>query len=208
MALKRPFSDLDWHLTPEAVRRYILYLEQALHDMQQRVESHEKRIEKLEVQTKKNSHNSSKPPSSDPPFTRKKRTKKKSTNAKGGQKGHKPHQQQVLDPTESQWLVPERCICGHSTFDKNQMQPFYVHQHIELPEIDMEISHFILQQCDCPNCGRTVKAKVPQEKATGYGPRFTAFIGELSGIKGMSRNDVKQLCESVLQVPIATYASF
>jgi len=204
MALKRPFPELDWHLTPETVRHYILYLEQTLHEMQQRVESHEQRIEKLETQTHKNSRNSSKPPSSDPPFARKKRKQKKSNRAKGGQKGHEPHQQQVLDPTETQWLVPERCTCGHSVFDHQQMQPFYLHQHIELPIIEMEISHFILQQCDCPNCGKTVKAKLPSEVATGYGPRFSAFIGELSGIKAMSRNDVKQLCESVLQVPIAT----
>jgi len=68
----------------------------------------------------------------------------------------------------------------------------------------MEVSHFILQQCDCPNCGKTVKALLPKEKTTGYGPRFTALIGELSGIKAMSRNDVKQFCESVLQIPIFT----
>jgi transposase len=204
MALKRPFPELDWHLTPQTVRQYILSLEQTLFDMQQRVESHEKRIEKLEVKTKKNSHNSSKPPSSDPPFDRQKRKQKKSKRAKGGQKGHEPHQQQVLDPTESYWLPPERCSCGHSVFDQQQMQPFYVHQHIELPIIEMEISHFILQQCDCPNCGKTVKAKLPSDKATGYGPRFTAFVGELSGNKAMSRHDVKQLCESVLGVSIAT----
>lgn len=204
MALRRPFSELDWQMTPEAVRRYITHLEQTLDKMQQRVESHEKRIEKLEVQTKKNSRNSSKPPSSDPPFAKKKRKQKKSKRAKGGQKGHKPSQQQILDPTESHWLMPECCTCGHSVFDPQQMQPFYVHQHIELPKIKMEVSHHILQQCDCPNCGKTVKAKLPPEKATGYGARFTAFIGELSGIKAMSRNDVKQLCESVLQIPIAT----
>jgi transposase len=204
MALKRPFPELDWHLTPQTVRQYILSLEQTLFDMQQRVESHEKRIETLEVKTRKNSHNSSKPPSSDPPFDRKKRKQKKSKRAKGGQKGHKAHQQQVLDPNETHWLMPERCTCGHSAFDRQQMQPFYVHQHIEWPKIKLVVSHFILQQCDCPNCGKTVKATVPLEISTGYGPRFTAFIGELSGIKGMSRNDVKQLCESVLDIPIAT----
>ena len=204
MALKRPFPELDWHLTPQTVRQYILYLEQTLHDMQQRVESHEKRIEKLEVQTKKSSHNSSKPPSSDPPFSRKKRKQKKSQRTKGGQKGHEPHQQQMLDPTQSHWLIPERCPCGQSVFEQQQMQPFYVHQHIELPKIKMTVSHFILQQCDCPNCGKTVKAKLPMEKTTGYGPRFTALIGELSGNKAMSRNDVKQLCGSVLGVSVAT----
>jgi transposase len=204
MAPKRPFSELDWHLTPEQVRHYILYLEQTLFDMQKRVESHEKRIEKLEVQKNKDSHNSSKPPSSDPPFKKRKRKQKKSKRSKGGQKGHKPHQQQVLDPTASHWLMPERCSCGHTAFDQRQMQPFYVHQHIELPKIKMEVNHFILHQCDCPNCGKTVKAKLQPEVSTGYGPRFTAFVGELSGIKGMSRNDVKLLCESVLDIPIAT----
>jgi transposase len=204
MALKRPFSELDWQLTPEPVRHYIMALERTLFDMEQRIALHEKRLEKLEVRTRKNSHNSSKPPSSDPPFARKKRKQKKSKKAKGGQKGHKPHQQQVLDPTESYWLTPQRCSCGHSAFDQEKMKTFYVHQHIELPEIEMQVNHYLLQQCDCPNCGNVVKAMLPPEMSTGYGPRFTAFIGELSGIKGMSRNDVKKLCESVLDIPIAT----
>jgi transposase len=204
MTLERPFSKLEWLQTPEAVRQYILALEQALHGMQQQVESHEKRIDKLETQSKKNSHNSSKPPSSDPPFARKKRKQKKSGRSKGGQKGHEPHQQMVLDPTQSHWLMPERCTCGNTAFDRKQMQPFYVHQHIEMPQIQMDVSHYILHQGDCPNCGKTVKATLPPEKAAGYGPRLTAFIGELSGIKAMSRNDVKQFCGSVLQIPIAT----
>jgi hypothetical protein len=68
----------------------------------------------------------------------------------------------------------------------------------------MQVSHYILQQCDCPNCGKTVKATLPSGVSTGYGPHFTALIGELSGIKSMSRNDVKQLWESVLGIPIAT----
>ena len=203
MALKRPFSQLEWFQTPEPVRQYILALEQALADLQQRLEVHEKRIEKLEVRSGRNSHNSSKPPSSDPPFARKKRKQKKSKNPKGGQQGHEPHRQQLLDPNESHWLMPERCVCGHSLFDPDQMQPFYVHQHIELPKIEMDVRHYILQQCDCPNCGKTVKATLPPDKATGYGPRFTALIGELSGIKAMSRSDVQQLCLSVLGIPIA-----
>lgn len=204
MALKRPFSELDWQLTPEPVRQYIVALEQMIHNLQLKVAAHEKRLEKLEVQTRKNSHNSSKPPSSDPPFSRKKRKQKKSKRAKGGQKGHKPHQQKILEPNKSHKIVPHSCTCGHTTFDQGKMQPFYVHQHIELPKIEMEVSHYILHQCDCPNCGRTVKAKLPPDKSTGYGPRLTAFIGELSGIKAMSRNDVKGLCESMLGIPIAT----
>lgn len=203
MALNRPFSDLDWLQTPDIVRRYILLLERTLDEVQEQIKSHEQRIEKIETQNKKNSHNSSKPPSSDPPFARKKRKQKTSKRHKGGQKGHEPHQQRLLEPTESHWLMPERCPCGNWKFDPGTLQPFYVHQHIELPKINMDVTHYILQQCNCPSCGKTVKAKLPQEKATGYGPRLTAFIGELSGIKAMSRKDVQDLCSSVLGVSIA-----
>ena len=82
MDSKRPFTNLDWNLTPDSVRRYILTLEQALDLVRQQVANNEKRIEKLETQTQKNSQNSSKPPSSDSPFKRgdrKKKDKKKQT---------------------------------------------------------------------------------------------------------------------------------
>jgi transposase len=100
-------------------------LEQTLSDMQQRIVAHEKRLEKLEVRTRKNSHNSSKPPSSDPPFNRQKRRKqKKSKRSKGGQKGHKANQQQMLNPTESHWLIPEALLMrACRQFDQKSMQP-------------------------------------------------------------------------------------
>jgi len=68
MEVKRPFSILDWAQTPESVKRYIQYLEQTMGSLSAKVEQLEKRTEKLEVQTRKNSQNSNKPPSSDSPF--------------------------------------------------------------------------------------------------------------------------------------------
>ena len=53
-------------------------------------------------------------------------------------------------------------------------------------------------------CGNTVKAKLLEQFSTGYGPRLSAFIAELSGIKAMSRIDVQTLVNSVLGIPIAT----
>ena len=52
MVLKRSFSKLDWQLTPEPVRHYIMASERTLHDMQQRVEAPEKRIKKFEGKKK------------------------------------------------------------------------------------------------------------------------------------------------------------
>jgi transposase len=210
---KRPFTDLEWSLTPEPVRIYLLFLEQALSDMAKRIEAqeqliqaHAKRLEHLEVRTSKNSQNSSKPPSSDSPLDRARRKKKtsKSKRAKGAQKGHKGYSQQMLQPSRQEQILPERCRCGHSDFSGCRTRPFYIHQYIELPKIQMEITHWILHRCRCPKCGKTAKATLPEQVVGGYGPRLTAMVAELSGTKAMSRYDVQQFCQSVLGIPIAT----
>jgi transposase len=192
-------------MTPEPVRDYIRHLEASLNKLQEQFKQVEKRVEKLEVSNQKNSRNSSKPPASDSPYDKPKRKKKtKSKNKKGGQKGHRGHAQQMHEPTRLHPVLPERCQCGCSSFKDLRMRPFYTHQHIELPRIQMDIEHYVLHQCTCPDCGNLVKATLPDDVTYGYGPRMCAFIAELSGIKAMSRKDVKDFCESVLGIPIAT----
>ena len=47
------------------------------------------------------------------------------------------------------------------------------------------------------------KRRCPAEHATGYGPRFSALMGELAGTYGNGRRMVQTFCASVLQVPIS-----
>jgi transposase len=204
MEAKRPFSQLDWLSTPEPVREYIIYLERLIGQMQQRLEAVEKRTEKLEARTRMNSQNSSKPPSSDSPFNRQKKKTKKSKTKRGGQKGHKGYQQQTLNPTNTISLLPENCICGKLALDPDSIEPFYTHQHIELPKIQLDVTHFILHRGKCQCCGKTVKATVPADLRSGYGPRLSAVICELSGSHGASRQTVQDFCQSVLGLPIST----
>jgi transposase len=77
MEPKRPFSNLDWAVTPQPVKQYIVYLEQAIVTLAAKTEQLEKRIEQPKVRTKKNSQNSSKPPSSDGPFKKPKKKDKR-----------------------------------------------------------------------------------------------------------------------------------
>lgn len=67
----------------------------------------------------------------------------------------------------------------------------------------MDVTHYILQQGKCRQCGKPVKATLPDEFQSGYGPRFSALIAELSGTEGMSRQAVQRFCHSVLNVPIS-----
>ena len=49
----RPFTELDWQLTPEPVRQYIVYLEQTMTRMQDQIQQLEKRLAALEARTQK-----------------------------------------------------------------------------------------------------------------------------------------------------------
>jgi transposase len=203
MELKRTFSNLDWAATPEPVKQYIIHLEQTIVTLVSSVHQLEKRIKQLEVRANKNSQNSSKPPSSDGPFKKPKKKIKKNKRKKGAQKGHKGHRQQLLEPTQQQEILPEKCECGCSVIIAGSLEPYYTQQVIDLPEIQMDILHLILNKGKCQNCGKIVKAKVPKEHQTGYGPRLSALIAEMSGIQGNSRDTVRTFCKSVLNFSIS-----
>ena len=159
-----------------------------------------KRVEELEAKLGQNSQNSNRPPSSDAPRQRAKR-ESKGTGKPGAKPGHKGHQQRLLEPTAVVPVPPKLCVCGHHEFTNHKS--YYTHQHIELPEIDMRITHFILQEGECTACGRISKGVAPEGFQVGYGPRLTGLIGELSGSQRGSRSAVKAFCQSVLRIPIS-----
>lgn len=204
MEIKRPFSDADWLNTPQPVRQYIEMLEKSIVHLTGALNELKGRTDKLEERVNRNSQNSSKPPSSDAPFKKPKRLKKKSKKKRGGQKGHPGHRQQLLEPTKVFNVKPTGCDCGNNKF-KN-MKTFYTHQQIELPEIDLDITHHVLHKGCCTKCGKIVSAKLPTDQSFGYGPRMSALIAELSGMQGTSRQGVRQFLNSVLGVTISTGA--
>jgi transposase len=190
-----PFTPQDWEQTPPAVQAYVRTLSDEVTQLHDRVET-------LEARLTQNSTTSSKPPSSDSPYKKPQRHAPSTTPRKaGGKPGHPGHRQGLLPPTTVQALRPERCACGNTTFALTT--PYHTHQVIELPAIAMEVTHWVLHQGWCVDCGRWTKAQVPAEHATGYGPRFSALMGELAGTYGNGRRIVQTFCASVLQVPIS-----
>ena len=204
MEFKRPFSEAEWLATPEAVRRYIEMLEQSILQLTATVAELQGRTEKLERRVNRNSQNSNQPPSADGPFKKPERKKKKAKRRRGGQKGHCGHLQQLLDPTEVLAVKPQVCSCGNRKFDP--VESFYTHQQIELPEIELRVTHFKLHRGYCSRCGKSVSARLAPAQRPGYGPRMSALIAELSGMQGVSRLAVQQFLSSVLGVAISTGA--
>jgi transposase len=169
MEFKRPFTEIEWAVTPPAVRQYIEMLEKSILHLTETIADLKGRTEKLERRVNRNSQNSSQPPSTDGPFVKPEHKKKSSKKKKGGQKGHHGHRQEILKPTKTVQVPPTECSCGCKTITKTK--PFYTHQQIELPEIELDVTRYVLHKGTCSNCGKTLSAKLFKEQGFGYGPR-------------------------------------
>src|SRR5437764_7109199 len=163
-----PFTPQDWEQTPLAVQAYVHTLRDAVAQLRNCVET-------LETRLQQHSTTSSRPPSSDSPYKKPRRHTTSTTPRKaGGKPGHLGHRQVLLPPTAVRELTPERCACGNPTFALTT--PYYTHQVLELPPLVMEVTHWVLHQGWCLDCGRWTQAHVPAEHASGYGPRFSALV--------------------------------
>jgi Transposase IS66 family len=67
----------------------------------------------------------------------------------------------------------------------------------------MRVQHFAWCEARCSRCGRVTNAPLPPAASSGYGPRFTALRGELSGRPRRRRSAVQECCRSVLGGPIS-----
>ena len=188
-----PLDAASWDQTLLVMRQLIIQL---LAVIQQQTA----RIAALEARLSQTSRNSDRPPSADPPFV----TKPSSSTTQGtpgAKPGHPGHRQALLAPTEIIQVKPKPCACGQRKFSATT--PYYTHEVVELPEIQMAVTHVVLHETRCPRCGRLLKAELPAEYRYGYGPRLTALIGELSCPQRDSRRAVQEFCTSVLGIPIS-----
>lgn len=178
----------DWQHTPPSVQTLVLTLLQ--------------RLEAVEARLKQDSTTSHRPPSADSPY---KKARKPSGNSPprkaGGQPGHPGHRQSLLAPTATRVLTPQQCACGNTAWALTR--PYHTHQVIELPVIQMDVTHFVLHEAWCPVCAQWTKAQVPPEHTAGYGPRLTALVGEIAGTHGTGRRTIQTFCASVLQIPLS-----
>ena len=195
-----PLDSTSWEQTPLVVQELVIHLRAVIRQQAERMSTLEARIAALEAQRQRNSSNSDRPPSSDPPWVKPPHPGKPQ-GTPGARAGHPGHRQILLEPTEVIEVQPPACGCGQTTFP--EARPYYTHQVIELPDIQMRVQHFVLCEARCSRCGRVTKAPVPPAASSGYGPRFTALLGELSGSQRSSRSAVQEFCRSVLGVPIS-----
>jgi len=158
-------------------------------------------IEKLLSRLNSNSSNSDRPPSTDNPHKKDESTEPSAKGKPGAKPGHQGFGQDLIMPSKSIALHPTKCACGCEQFISPEH--YYTHQYIELPEIKIEVIHFLLFREKCKECGALNNASIPGEFQTGYGSRLSSMIAELAGNHGDSRETIQNFCTSVLDFHIS-----
>ena len=171
------------------------------------------RLGELERRLKRNSQNSSLPPSQDPPAAPPRPQQPRSGRSPGGQPGRVGKHRPLLPLERVDELVehwPERCQeCGHTFVEGEQTDaaPPQRHQVAELPPIAVIVSEHRLHRLACPNCGRETRAELPADVPRGaFGPRLQAAVAALSVRNRISRRDVAALCADLFGCPLSVGA--
>jgi transposase len=200
----------------ERQQREIENLRDQLAERDKRVADAEKQIADLERQLagrKKNSTNSSKPPSSDGlageqrPRGRKHKSKRKP----GAQPGHPGHHRRLVPSSEVsavEVLLPKQCgHCGGSLPQKpgratTEGEPRR-HQVTEVPPVKAHITEYQFPNVVCGECGKTTRAPLPEEIAGQFGPQLTALVAYWTVVCRLPRRVVEAMLADVLGIEIS-----
>lgn len=181
-------SNEDWEQTPASVQALVV-------ELLRRLQVLEKEVASLREQVKRNSGNSSQPPSSDGPEVDKNKTEKKkySGGKPGGQNGHIGTQRKLVPVEElkaAHDIKPVACRgCGEHLSGDDPAP--YRHQVVEIPPVKVEVTEYRLHALTCPTCGTATRAKLPADVSPGgFGPRFQSMVSILSGRYHLSKREI------------------
>lgn len=180
----------------------------ALANQVERLEGRVERLEEELRELRRDSDNSSLPPSADRRSGKRPGQGKRSDRKPGGQPGH-PGSGRGLLPIEQVDEViehaPESCRrCGLSLADRPARGPIRRHQVAELPRIAVRVSEHRLCRRSCPGCGEITQAELPPEvPRERFGARLQAAVTTLAAGFRLSRRQVVDLCSELFGTEIA-----
>jgi transposase len=209
---KRPPREKTSRETSDRRAHEIERLKQENERLREQLAEQVKRIADLERQLalrQQNSTTTSKPPSSDGLAGRQRERgrRTKSRRKAGGQPGHPGHHRELV-PIERVDaivdLVPETCRgCTRRLHARHRVGAPRRHQVTELPPIAAHITEYRCHRRQCPACGTTTLAALPDELASQFGPQLTALIAYLTVVCRLPRLVVQRLLAGTLQIPMS-----
>jgi len=196
--------------------REIAEREKQIADAERQIADAERQIADLARQLalhKRNSTNSSKPPSSDGlageqrPRGRKHKSKRKP----GGQPGHPGHHRELVPTAEVsaiEVVLPQQCRhCGNHLPQKPSRVSIdgesRRHQVTEIPAVKAHITEYQFPNVVCGSCGKATRAPLPEEIAGRFGPQLTALIAYWTVVCRLPRRLVEAMLADVLGIEIS-----
>jgi transposase len=167
----------------------------------------EARIQMLEDQLVKDSHNSSKPPSSDGMKRGAKHGMQKSSGkTSGGQKGHTGHRlEMVSEPRHMKEHKVRSCCRCRASLEEVQSEGYERRQVFDLPEVKLEVTEHRVEIKICPECGERNEAEFPEgvTQETQYGERIRAQMVYFNQYQLIPLERTTEAIQDLYQHPIA-----
>ena len=187
----------EWQHTPVHVQEWMGHLDK-------QIEALLEQVEKLQEAVRRNSQNSSQPPSQDQAEQKPRVEHLPSPRQRGGQRGHAGHPRELVDRVDAvvrhRPLVCERC----GTLLLGEDARPYRFQVTELPVLQPRVVEHQVHALVCGCCGATTKGQLPdQVAASQFGPHVTSLVGLLLGRYRLSKRQVSQLLEDVFGLSMA-----
>lgn len=203
----------DWEATPESIKGAWLEVVRQLNERWAKLatenEQLRQQVAQLAEKQRRNSLNSSQPPSRDG-FGAKQ--------VKGG--GEKKKQRKPLKLTrlegkkERELYASEQCqavyevkpqVCSEcgSGLSGEDFKP-QRHQVVEVPPLEPEVVEYRLHQLECEHCGEKTRAGLPAGVSQRcYGERLAGLIGLLSGEYRQSHRQVQSFLAAVFGIELS-----
>ena len=191
-------------------------LRRKIAEREKQIADAEKQIADLERQLalrKRNSTNSSKPPSSDglAGEQRARGRKHKGKRKPGGQPGHPGYHRRLVPTAEVsaiEVVLPKHCgHCGRTLSQKpdkvaTEGEPRR-HQVTEVPPVKAHITEYQFPNVVCGDCSKATRAPLPEEIAGHFGPQLTALIAYWTVVCRLPRRLVEAMLADVLGIEIS-----
>jgi transposase len=204
----------EWEQVPASVESLLEVILEVFQENAEKIRQLEERAEKLArenqqlwEQLRRNSGNSSQPPSSD--FGQKEKPKsqrKKSERNRGGQPGHAGHQRNLVPVEQCQKVIDHYPKCCKKCGEKLQGQDPdpYRHQVVEIPPVQPEVEEHRLHELACAHCGEKTRAGLPEGVSlSGYGARVKAVVALLGGVYRASQRMTASAMEDLFGIEMS-----
>ncbi len=186
----------------EEQKRVIEVQQARIASLEQEVAGLREEVQKLRAQLRRDSSNSSRPPSSDPPWKPPAQRRKKGRK-RGGQPGHSRYQRELVPPDEVVEVKPSSCRCCGGELSGEDLEPRR-HQVVEVPPTTAKVTEYRIHRLTCSGCGVATRAQLPEGiPRGGFGPRLQAIVATCSGAYRLSKRAIVQLCQDFFGVRIS-----